>query len=215
MAAALLAVSQRLLTVTETVNAWVAGVKSMMMAFIILVLAWSIGSVCDDLHTASYLVSKVSGVLSPHYLPALIFLIAALVSFATGTSWATMTILTPICIPLVFEISQQTALTGPAAEAVLLSSIAAILAGSVFGDHCSPISDTTIMSSMACAADHIDHVRTQTPYALTVALVAILLGYLPATYQIPSIFVLLLCAAAILGIVLFFGKSNETDEALQ
>ena len=215
LAAAILAVSQRLLSVTETVNAWVAGVKSMIMAFIILVLAWNIGSVCDDLHTASYLVNKVSGVLSPQMLPTLIFLIAALVSFATGTSWATMTILTPICIPLVFQITSQTAMTGESAEAVLLSSIAAIMAGSVFGDHCSPISDTTIMSSMACAADHIDHVRTQIPYALTVALVAILLGYLPAAFQIPSVFVLLLCGVAIVGIVLVFGKPNETDEILQ
>jgi Na+/H+ antiporter NhaC len=148
-------------------------------------------------------------------LPTIIFLIAALVSFSTGTSWATMTILTPIGIPLVFEISQQAALTGAAADAVLLSSIAAIMAGSVFGDHCSPISDTTIMSSMACAADHIDHVRTQIPYALTVALVAILLGYLPSAFQIPSVFVLLLCGVAILGIILLFGKPNETDEILK
>ncbi|NIM20666.1 MAG: Na+/H+ antiporter NhaC family protein [Candidatus Latescibacteria bacterium] len=207
----LLAVGQRLLTVSEAMNAWVAGMKSMFMAFIILLLAWSIGSVCVDLHTADYLVSKVSGVLSPHLLPALIFLIAALVSFATGTSWATMTILTPISIPLVFQVTQQNAVSGPAQEAILLSGIAAILAGSVFGDHCSPISDTTIMSSMASAADHIDHVRTQLPYALAVALIAIFLGYFPAAYRIPSPIVLLVGAAAVVGMVMLFGKPNETD----
>jgi Na+/H+ antiporter NhaC len=185
----------------------------MIMAFIILVLAWSIGSVCVDLHTADYLVSKVSGVLSPHMLPSLIFLTSALVSFATGTSWATMTILTPICIPLVFQVTQQSALTGGPAEAILLSSIAAILAGSVFGDHCSPISDTTIMSSMASAADHIDHVRTQLPYAITVALVAIVLGYAPAAYHVPKSIILLIGGLSIFGIVMIFGKRIEPYES--
>ena len=130
--------------------------------------------------------SKVSGVLSPHILPALIFVTAAMVSFATGTSWATMTILTPIGIPLIFQVMEQNAVAGQAGEAILLSSIAAILGGSVFGDHCSPISDTTIMSSTASACDHLDHVRTQMPYALVVAGVVLTVGYLPAGSGWPS-----------------------------
>jgi Na+/H+ antiporter NhaC len=179
------------------------------MAFIILVLAWSIGSVCEDLHTADYLVSKVSGVLSPHVLPALIFVTAAMVSFATGTSWATMTILTPICIPLIFQVTQQSAVTAQASEAILLSSVAAILGGSVFGDHCSPISDTTIMSSMASAADHIDHVRTQLPYALTVAMVSILLGYVLTSLLVPPLITLIIGCICIFGIVMIFGKNKD------
>lgn len=207
--ALLLALIQRLLTLTEAMSAWVAGVKSMIMAFIILVLAWSIGSVCEDLQTADYLVGKVSGVLSPHVLPSLIFLTAAMVSFATGTSWATMTILTPIGIPLIFQVIQQSAVTGQAGEVILLSSIAAILGGSVFGDHCSPISDTTIMSSMASAADHIDHVRTQLPYALTVAIVTVLLGYMLTSYQVPALATLIIGCVCIFGIVMIFGKKKD------
>jgi len=208
--AILLALTQRLLTLTEAINAWVGGVKSMIMAFIILVLAWSIGAVCEDLHTADYLVTQVSGVLSPHMLPALIFITAAMISFATGTSWATMTILTPIGIPLIFQVIEQSNLTGSAGDTILLSSIAAILGGSVFGDHCSPISDTTIMSSMASAADHIDHVRTQLPYALTVALVTILLGYIPTSYQVPPLITLIIGCACIFGIVMIIGKKRDT-----
>jgi Na+/H+ antiporter NhaC len=207
--ALLLALTQRLLTLTEAMSAWVAGVKSMIMAFIILVLAWGIGSVCEDLQTADYLVSKVSGVLSPHILPSLIFVTAAMVSFATGTSWATMTILTPIGIPLIFQVIQQNAVTGQAAEAILLSSVAAILGGSVFGDHCSPISDTTIMSSMASAADHIDHVRTQLPYALTVALVSILFGYVLTSLLVPPLFTLVIGCVCMFGIVMILGKRKD------
>jgi Na+/H+ antiporter NhaC len=207
--ALLLALLQRLLSLTQAMSAWVAGVKSMIMAFIILVLAWSIGSVCEDLHTADYLVSKVSGILSPHILPSLIFLTAAMVSFATGTSWATMTILTPIGIPLIFQVIQQNAVTGQAAETILLSSVAAILGGSVFGDHCSPISDTTIMSSMASAADHIDHVRTQLPYALTVALITILLGYVLTSFHVPPLATLIIGCICIFGVVMIFGKNRD------
>jgi Na+/H+ antiporter NhaC len=209
--AILLATTQRLLTVTEAMNAWISGVKSMIMAIIILLLAWGIGAVCGDLHTADYLVGKVSGVLSPRLLPSLIFLVAALVSFATGTSWATMTILTPICIPLVFHVTQQHAAIGSFQEPVVLSSIAAILAGSVFGDHCSPISDTTIMSSMASAADHIDHVRTQLPYALTVASTALLLGYLPAAYGVPVPIVLLISCAGTVSVVALLARPSDHD----
>jgi Na+/H+ antiporter NhaC len=209
VAALLLALTQRLLSLTQAMGAWVAGVKSMIMAFIILVLAWSIGSVCQDLHTADYLVSKVSGILSPHVLPSLIFITAAMVSFATGTSWATMVILTPIGIPLIFQVVQQSAITGQAAESILLSSIAAIMGGSVFGDHCSPISDTTIMSSMASAADHIDHVRTQLPYALTAAAAAILFGYVPTSYQVPPLPTLIIGCICIFGIVMLVGKKKD------
>jgi Na+/H+ antiporter NhaC len=201
---------QRLATLTEVMNAFVVGVKSMIAAFIILVLAWSIGAVCTDLHTADYLVTKVSGVLSPSVLPMVVFLIAGAISFSTGTSWGTMTILTPITIPLVVRISELNALAAGNHEAVLLSSIGAILAGSVFGDHCSPISDTTIMSSMASGADHVDHVRTQLPYAVTAGLIAIVLGYLPSGFNIPSIASLILCGAAVFFVLMFMGKPESS-----
>ena len=208
--AMVLGLGQRLTTLTEAINAWAGGVRSMVFAIVILVLAWCIGSVCKDLQTPEYLVSKVSGVVTPALLPTIIFIIAAAISFSTGTSWGTMTILTPITIPLVIRISELNAVTPAVHEAILLSSIAAILSGSVFGDHCSPISDTTIMSSMASAADHIDHVRTQLPYAVSVALIAVLFGYLPAGFNIPPAASLLVGSAVVLGVVMLVGRSEKS-----
>lgn len=204
--AIVLGLAQRLATVTEIMNAWVAGVKSMIPAIIILVLAWCIGAVCSDLRTADYLVAKVSGIISPGMLPTIIFLVAAAISFSTGTSWGTMTILTPITIPLVIKISELNALAPGPHEIILLSGISAVLAGSVFGDHCSPISDTTIMSSMASGADHVDHVRTQLPYAVAAALIAALLGYLPVGYNVPAVVGLAACAIAVYGVIRLLGK---------
>ncbi len=175
-----LAFSQRLLTLTEGLQAWLEGIKAMLPAFVVLTLAWSIGLVCSELQTADYLVSLLSGALTPLWLPTLIFLSASVISFATGTSWGTMAILLPIVIPLAHKVCQTAPLEVGQAEGVLLGSIASVLAGAVFGDHCSPISDTTILSSMATSSDHIDHVRTQLPYALVGAGTAILFGTLPA-----------------------------------
>lgn len=208
--AILLGLIQRLASLTEIMNAWVAGVRSMVPAIIILVLAWAIGAVCTDLQTAAYLVHKASGILSPTLLPTIIFLIAAAVSFSTGTSWGTMTILTPIAIPLVIRISEVNHLTGGMPEAILLGSISAVLAGSVFGDHCSPISDTTIMSSMASGADHVDHVRTQLPYAVAVALISVVVGYIPAGFDTPAAISLILGAAAIVGLMSVAGKRVDS-----
>ncbi|MCH7548507.1 MAG: Na+/H+ antiporter NhaC family protein [Candidatus Krumholzibacteriota bacterium] len=206
VAAIVMTLAQRILSLRETMGAWVAGVKTMTPAMIILVLAWSIGAVCGDLHTADYLVSKLSGVIAPQLLPVLMFLVAAAVSFATGTSWGTMTILTPLCIPLVIRVTQLGDIAGDPQTTLLLSSIAAILSGAVFGDHCSPISDTTIMSSMASSSDHIDHVRTQLPYAVTVALLAVVLGYVPTALGLPGPLALLIGAVGVFAVVRVFGK---------
>jgi Na+/H+ antiporter NhaC len=175
-------------------------------AIVILVLAWAIGAVCEDLHTADYLVARVSGVLAPETLPAIVFLVAAAVSFSTGTSWGTMTILTPLCIPLVVQITQLHDMLGPPAEGILLASVAAILSGAVFGDHCSPISDTTIMSSMASTADHIDHVRTQLPYAVAVAAICLVAGYLPVGLGLPAWLCLVLAAGVVFVVVRVAGR---------
>jgi Na+/H+ antiporter NhaC len=170
-----LAVGQRALTIRESLEAMVNGFKSMLMAFVVLTLAWSLGQVCTDLATAVY----IKGAIGPHVpaglLPVAIFLVAAAVSFATGTSWGTMAILTPLAVPLVLE-------AAAAEPAILAATVAAILGGAVFGDHCSPISDTTILSSMASSCDHVDHVRTQLPYALLGAGLAIVVGYLPEAF---------------------------------
>ncbi len=211
--AILMTIVQRILTLTQAMQAWVSGLKSMTPAIVILVLAWAIGAVCDDLNTADYLVGRLSGVLAPELLPGLIFVVAAAVSFSTGTSWGTMTILTPLCIPLVIQVTHLGGMSDAASNTVLLSSISSILSGAVFGDHCSPISDTTIMSSMASTADHIDHVRTQLPYALTVAVVAVVLGYLPVALGMNYALALLICAATVVAIIRIFGKPTNAPEA--
>jgi Na+/H+ antiporter NhaC len=203
---------QRLASLLDIMNAWVTGAKSMTPALVILVLAWCIGQVCTDLNTAGYLTANVSGIIEPSLLPTIVFLIAALVSFSTGTSWGTMTILTPVTIPLVLGIADLHGLPGTAENAILLSSISAILAGSVFGDHCSPISDTTILSSMASSSDHVDHVRTQLPYALVVALIAVVLGYFPSGFSVPPFMSLVVGGVVVFVVIRLVGR-RERDYA--
>ena len=128
------------------------------------------------------------------------------ISFSTGTSWGTMSILIPIVIPLVYGTAQTVGLEGPVFERVLLASIAAILSGAVFGDHCSPISDTTIMSSMSSSADHIDHVKTQLPYALTVGGTALVLGYLLTAVGLHPFISITLSIVLLLLVLRFFGR---------
>jgi Na+/H+ antiporter NhaC len=165
----------------------------MFMAFVVLTLAWSLGAVCNDLATAGFLKSAVGPHLAPAAIPVAVFLVAAAVSFATGTSWGTMAILTPLAVPLVLE-------AAPDAPQILAATVAAILGGAVFGDHCSPISDTTILSSMASGCDHVDHVRTQLPYALFAAAVALVAGYLPFAIGGVSPWVLLVIGAGIVAV---------------
>ncbi len=203
-----LALVQRILTISESFSALVEGMKSMLIAIIILVLAWSIKVVCDDLHTSSYLVKHLSGAIPYHLLPALIFLISCFVSFATGTSWGTMGIMIPLIIPLSYEISKVNLLSSDASYTFMLGSVSSILAGAVFGDHCSPISDTTILSSMASSSDHIDHVRTQIPYALLAAGIGILIGDIPTAWGL-SPFISLVAGMAFLYLIIrFFGKKT-------
>ena len=164
--AIVLSLGQRILTITQAIDALLQGMKILLLGIVILVLAWSIGSLSVELHTADFLIQMMRGHLSPFLLPALTFLIAAMMSFATGTSWATMAILMPLVIPLANALGLEAQLDAAQASTVLLGTISSVLAGAVFGDHCSPISDTTILSSMASGCDHVDHVRTQLPYAL-------------------------------------------------
>lgn len=180
--AIILTLSQGIMKLGRAMEAWIKGMNSMLLAMVILILAWSIGSVTEELHTADYLVQLLRGVLSPFWLPALTFMIAAAVAFSTGTSWATMAILMPLVIPLTHTLALDASLGAGASERILLGVISSVLAGAVFGDHCSPISDTTILSSMSSACDHIDHVRTQLPYALIAAFVGVLIGDLPTAY---------------------------------
>ena len=157
---------QRVDTLRGIMGTVLAGIKGVMPAVLILAFAYAINMVSREMGTAQYVIDVSRGWLNPALLPVLIFLISAFVSFATGTSWGTYAIMVPIAVPLAFEFSQGNV------SLLVLATIAAVAGGGVFGDHCSPLSDTTVLSSLGSACDHIDHVRTQLPYALVVASVA-------------------------------------------
>ena len=199
---------QKIMTFQDALKSWFNGFKSMTTALIILTLAWSLGSVLKDIKTATVVTELLKGVLSYHYLPILVFFIAAITSFATGTSWGTMAILFPIVVPL----SHQ--LTGGAPESMLImqASIGAILSGAVFGDHCSPISDTTILSSIASNVDHMDHVKTQLPYALTVGGISCIVGYLPIGFGFNPYISIIIGIGLMFGTLYIFGKKVATIE---
>ncbi|MGM0379029.1 MAG: Na+/H+ antiporter NhaC family protein [Bacillota bacterium] len=194
--AAGLVLSQKILTVQETVDAWVDGAKSLIIAIMVLVLAWSIGSVASDLGTADYLISILEGKIPASIIPLAVFLLGCVIAFTTGTSWGTTAILMPIAVPLVYELS------GGSTGVILMATVGSVFTGAVFGDHCSPISDTTIMSSMASACDHIDHVKTQIPYAITVAIIAVVVGYLPAAVFSMSPFISIVLGLGIVYLVI-------------
>jgi len=212
-----LPLAQRLLRVGEAVGAMLEGFKAMMMALCVLTLAWSLGSVCGDLHTADYLVGLTRDILQPSWVPALTFVLAAAVAFATGASWGAMGILTPLVIPICHNlaISAGMEVGSPAYMGVLSATIASVLSGAVWGDHCSPISDTTILSSMASGCDHIAHVRTQLPYAVAIGGVAVLVGNLPAGFGLRPWVSLVLGAAIITTGVLWLGQRQDRQAARQ
>jgi Na+/H+ antiporter NhaC len=180
--AAVLAWWQGILTAGQCAAAWLRGGRAMLLAVAILVLAWGLSAACDgeNLNTAWYVVEQTEGYIAARWMPVAAFVLSAAIAFATGTSWGTMGILTPLMIFVTHRLLAADAAAVDPNDPILLATIGAVLAGSIFGDHCSPISDTTVLSSMASGCDHLDHVATQMPYALLVAAVAILFGYLPA-----------------------------------
>ncbi len=203
-----LAVGQRILSVQAAIRGWIAGIRSMMLAFVILGLAWSLGEVTEVLGTAQYLTGLISDTLPVAALPGIVFVTAALVAFATGTSWATMAILVPLVIPLAVALGGGMDLSGGVSNPHLLAATAAVLAGAIWGDHCSPISDTTVLSSMASACDHVDHVRTQLPYAVAVALVALVAGNVLTALGIPVVFSYIVGITTLFLLLRFVGRHD-------
>ncbi len=178
-----LVIFQRILSVPDTLGAMVGGMQSMLMAVIILVLAWGLGGVTQDVGTGTYLASLLEDTLPMMLLPGLVFFVAAVTAFSTGTSWGTMAILFPVVVPLAVAMGAGVGFAGGEHYGILLGTVSSVMGGAVFGDHCSPISDTTVISSMSSACDLIDHVNTQLPYALLVAIVALFVGELPAAFE--------------------------------
>ena len=163
----LLIILDRQVSVPEYARSWIAGIKSMAGAIAILFFAWTINKVVGDMQTGKYLSSLVSGNIPMQFLPVILFILGSAMAFSTGTSWGTFGIMLPIAA----------AMAANAAPELLLPCLSAVMAGAVCGDHCSPVSDTTILSSTGAKCNHMDHVTTQLPYAATVA-AATAIGYI-------------------------------------
>ena len=209
IAAIALTVSQRIMKVFDVMHYFVMGIKTMMPAILILALAWALAETTEELHTADYMSSLLTGRVSPFALPPITFVLAAAMAFSTGSSWSTMAILYPIAIPMTWAVCIANGLEPVLSFEILLNVIATVIAASVLGDHCSPISDTTILSSLASDCNHIDHVRTQLPYALTVGVVALVAGYISTLLGggwFVSMIILAVGIVLLLGVIRIFGR---------
>ena len=207
--AVILSVFQKLLDLKESMDSMVDGFRLMLTAVLILTLAWALASLTEDLHTAEFISgSLIDWKVSPYLLPGVAFVLAAIVAFSTGSSWGTMAILYPLMLPAAWLLAKEAGLAYDESIVIFHNVVSVILAGSVLGDHCSPISDTTIMSSLASQCNHISHVRTQLPYALTVGVVALFIGTIPSAYGFPVWLSFLLGFGILFLIIRFFGRKR-------
>jgi Na+/H+ antiporter NhaC len=211
MAAVLLSVGRKTMSFVDAISASIDGFKTMVPAMVILILAWSLAALTEQMHTADYLTSMVEGRLAVWALPAVTFLLSAVVAFSTGSSWGTMAIIYPIMLPLAWGLSIESGIEAAAAMEIFLNTTSCVLAGAVLGDHCSPISDTTILSSLATRCDHLQHVKTQMPYALTVGFVAVIFTTLSALLSLPWLLNYLVGFGLLYLIISLLGKKVTTD----
>lgn len=210
LVAAGLTMSQKILTIHEVSDSLLKGFKTMLTAILILILAWALADITKDLHTADFISNILISIsVAPQLLPALTFILSALIAFSTGSSWGTMAILYPLILPASWYLSHSVGLSDQESMDIFYITVSAILAGSVLGDHCSPISDTTILSSLASSCNHIEHVRTQMPYALSVGAVSIFIGLIPAAYGVSNWIIFPAAIISLYAIVHFFGKKVE------
>lgn len=204
--AVLMSIFSKRLKNTVVVESAISGIKDMLPIASILVLAWCLSALSEKMHTAQFLITILQGNVVPELIPGITFILAGVVAFATGTSWGTMGILYPLILPTSFFLSVDSGLPPDQAMNIFLICTSSVLAGAVFGDHCSPISDTTILSSLASGCNHINHVKTQIPYALTVATVALSVGILPASFGISSIITIPTCLVILWLAIHYLGK---------
>lgn len=183
---------------SEVMDTIVDGMKLMLLACVILVLAWSMGGITSSMKLSNVVIATFGDSLSFGILPIVIFVFGMGISFSTGTSWGTMTILTPIAIPLAYQVTKDVN------TSVMMAGV--VFSGAIFGDHCSPISDTTVLASIFSGADHIDHTFTQIPYALTVAFVTAILLIIYGFTQLSPFILMPLGLIALYFIIQIFGK---------
>ena len=220
MVALLLTALARACPFRTAVDGALEGMAKMFPAIVILVLAWSLSAVSQDLKLGDVLSEKLvkNEELAPVWLPTgvwlplIVFVCAALVSFATGSSWTTMGVLTPVVIPVVARMGEP--LAAVEATEMFYASVGGVLAGSIFGDHCSPISDTTVLSSVATSCRVEEHVWTQMPYALVVAVVAMGAGIVyTAWFHTPPWVALLFGGVILFIILLILGRRPQPPPA--
>lgn len=214
IACLLLNIFQRLLDPEAVRKTLLQGFLHVLPALVILWLAWTLSNLTgeDYLGTGNFLADKLNqSSFNPAWMPTVVFLMSAGIAFSTGTSWGTMAIVMPMVIPLVYGLlaKQDGGAMIPPDHFLLTASIGSVLAGAIFGDHCSPISDTTILSSRSSDCNHIAHVRTQMPYALVVGLVSILLGTIPAGFNVSSLYLLPAGITAMAVVLFLFGRHPE------
>lgn len=206
-AALLLTTAQRILNLKESIDGLINGFKTMFHAILILSLAWSLALLTEHLHTAQFITGLLTSInISPQFLPALTFVFSAAIAFSTGSSWGTMAIIYPLILPAIWKIGLESGLDTESILPLFYNAVSAVLAGSVLGDHCSPISDTTILSSLACSCHHIHHVRTQMPYALIVGVVALVVGTLPSAFNFPVIASYVIAVSVLFIVIRLKGK---------
>jgi len=186
---------------SDSLEVFIKGAESLVYISIVLVLAWSLSSVIKDLHTAEYLSSIITGVVSPLYFPMIVFVLGAMISLATGSSYGTFAILMSIAIPVGFEMHASMYLT-----------IAAVLSGGLFGDHVSPISDTTVLASVGAECDHLQHVTTQAAYAGVTGLVALFAFALAGIYESPYVLLISILALYLVMSILMKVLNRPVDE---
>lgn len=200
--AMIMGITQKIFTIKTAIDTWVQGLKSLLITGVILLLAWSLSASIKELGTSHYLVGLLQDTIPAFLLPSIIFVLGSVISFATGTSYGTMGILMPLAVPLGFAI-------GGGNPDFMIACAGAVLTGAIFGDHCSPISDTTILSSMGAACDHMDHTKTQIPYALAIGAASIVFGYIPVGLGLNVWLVLPIAIVAVALIFYFVGKTVE------
>ncbi|EAI8053888.1 Na+/H+ antiporter NhaC family protein [Campylobacter upsaliensis] len=172
-------VRRRIFNIKEAIETWIYGWKTMIFTIVLLLLAWSLSSIVKDLGTSTFITHLLADKLPEFILPATIFAFASLISFAIGTSYGTMGVLMPLAVPLAFEVAKLNGLESEALHHYMVLNISCVLTGAIFGNHCSPISDNVILSSMSAKCDHMEHVRTQIPYALFICAISLFTGYIP------------------------------------
>ncbi len=210
--AIILTVGQRLLSFDDTLEAMFSGMHTMYDGLLVLVLAWSLSAITQDLGTADFLVRVFGTAIDPMYLPLVVFVLSAATAFATGSSWGTMGILMPLVLPLVWNLGLEYGYPTDEISVFIYAAVSAVLAGAVLGDHVSPISDTTILSSLATQCNHIEHVSTQMPYALVGGALALVSYLAVVAWGVPGWIAYLGGAGIIFGVIWTFGKSPDPND---